>query len=492
MVVLVAGTGAAGAASAQEAVPGTVAVGARTADPEGGPDWALRSWRPRPARGERDAPRERCVQAGRLVDGELVRRFARGGQRVLRLGARTVCGSLAGLDYLPLVHEGLVDDPHSSDPRPARMIIGGLVPRSVGRVVLIVRGAALPLAVDGAGAFLAVLPGDVRRAELALRLEGRRRARVLDFGRGGGVSGRLEEGSLATELTVPDPRGGRPLALVGYRLEVDTVRGPRTERCTEPARIVAGEVGPYEPRWGSFLDAPSLVSSVGFEDAWAPLAPPAPTIGSCTYALDPFGQGPIAAVGVKRFAQRLAILHGILAPGVARLEVAGPGAAQPPPAVAPSGAFLVPLPSAGRLGERVLVTAQLRDGRRHTESVALGPWDRSAPWTSWSPLRHGRVLEVRWTGGFEPFSSVKVREGRSRIVVRVRERFPPAFNPAGVPHASAGIAIAKCVRFRLGAPLGAREVVDGATGRRRPRGRQPPRDQKRCHRNHLRRASRSR
>jgi hypothetical protein len=147
---------------------------------------------------------------------------------------------------------------------------------------------------------------------------------VLDFGRGGGVSGRIEEGSVATELTVTDPHGGRPLALVGYRLRVDTVRGPLTERCMEPARVVAGEVGPYAPRWGSFLDTPSLVSSVGFEDAWAPLAPPAPTIGSCTYALDPFGQGPIAAIGVKRFAHRLAILHGILAPEVVLLEVAGP------------------------------------------------------------------------------------------------------------------------------------------------------------------------
>jgi hypothetical protein len=41
------------------------------------------------------------------------------------------------------------------------------------------------------------------------------------------------------------------------------------------------------------------------------------------------------------------------------------------------------------------------------------------------------------------------------------------------PYVSAGIAIAGCVRCRLGAPLGAHAVVDGASVRRRPRARGP-------------------
>jgi hypothetical protein len=245
---------------------------------------------------------------------------------------------------------------------------------------------------------------------------------------------------------------------------------------------VAGEVGPYEPRWGSFLDAPSLADTPGFEDAWPPTAPPAGTIGSCTYALGPFADGPIAAVGVKLFARRLAIVHGILAPDVDRLEVAGPGAARPAPAVAPSGAFLVAVATSGRLGERVRLIAHLRDGQRHAGSVALGPQDLPAHWQTWRPLRHGRVLEIRWIGGFEPFSGVQVHERRRQVRVRVLERFPPTFDPAGIPFASAAIGIPKCVRFRLRAPLGSRRVVDPTTGRPRPRARRSPLAARRCHR----------
>jgi hypothetical protein len=482
MVALIAVTSDAWATVPHQAIPGTVAVGARTADPEGGPDWAVRSWRPRPSRGERGARTVRCAQVGRLADGDLVRRFAGGRERLLRLGERTVCGSLEDLDYFPLVLERLVDDPRGPDPRPVRTVIGGLAPRTVERVVLTVRGATRRLAVDDTRAFLAVLPGDIRRVDLALRLEGERGRRVLEFRSGAGVGGRIEEGSVVTELTVPNPQGGRPLALVGYAWRVKTVRGPRSERCTEPARVVAGEVGPYEPRWGSFLDAPSLVGSPWFEGAWAPLAPPATTIGSCTYALDPFADGPIAAIGVKRFARGLAIVHGILAPDVERLEVAGPGAARPAPAVAASGAFLVPVAASWRLGERVRLRAHLRDGQTHSGSVALGPQDRHVRWRRWRPLRDGRILEVHWIGGFEPFSGVQVHEGRRRVRVRLLERFPPAFDPAGVPYGSAAIAISKCVRFRLQAPLGSRQVVDRTTGRPRPRADSSPRAARRCHR----------
>jgi hypothetical protein len=482
MVALIAACGDASATLRDQAMPGTVAIGARTADPEGGPDWAVRSWRPRPSRGERRPPVVRCAQVGRLAGGGLVRSFADGRQEALRLGARTVCGSLEDLEYFPLVLERLVDDPRGPDPRPARTVIGGLAPRTVERAILTVRGVRRPLAVDDTRAFLAVLPGDIRRAELALTLEGDAGRRAVDFRRGTAPDGRLEEGSIVTELTVPDPNGGRPLALVSYAQRVKTVRGPRLERCTEPGRVVAGEVGAYEPRWGSFLDAPSLADSPGFEDAWPPMAPPAGTIGSCTYALGPFADGPIAAVGVKRFARRLAIVHGILAPDVDRLEVVGPGAARPAPAVAASGAFLVPVTSSGRFGERVRLTAHLRDGRSHTGSVALGPQDLPTHGWRWRPLRHGRILEVRWLGGFEPFSGVQVHEGRRQVQVRVLERFPPAFDPAGIPYGSASIGIPKCVRFRLQARLGSRQVVEGTTGRLRPRGRRSPRAELRCRR----------
>lgn len=462
-----------GAASAGVApVSGTVQLGARAPDPDGGPEWVVRSWHPRQPTDQTPDRSERCAQIGRLVAGKLVRRFTTGREIRLGLGDRTACGSVR-FDSPPLLMERLVDDPSTADPRPVRTIVGGIAARTVRRVTLDVAGVRSVLSLQPKSrTFLAVLPGTVRRADLVLRFQSASgREKTLDFARGD--SDRLvDQGSLQTQITAPDPTGGGDLALAGYSQRADTVMGERISRCTEPGRVVAGEVGAYEPRFGSFLDSPSLVDVGSFEDTWAPAAPPASTIGSCTTPFEPFSSAPISGVGAKRFGRRLVLVHGSLTSRVERLEVRGARVRPSRPGVLAGRSFLVPVISSGRLYEELQLVAHLRGGRKVRGRIALGAQDLRTGWT-WSVGRRGRVLRLHWVGGFEPFSGVEVREGR-RIAVQVYQRFPPTFTPEGIQFASADIGIGKCVTFRLRRPLRGRPVVDGATGKPRRRTRPAP------------------
>ncbi len=475
IVVAVAGVLAVGCPHVATAQParGTVRVGARTQDPAGGPAWAVRSWRPAERRGGDTVVRtDRCAQIGRVTGGGLARTFADG--RSIRLGYddRTTCGSLRGNeDSLVLDIERLVDRPGSLAARPVRTVVGGLAPVGVRALNLNVNGVPRELPIDSSSrAFLAVLDGSVRRSDLVLQFEpGDSEPGTIDFGRGPDYR-RLVPGTVKRELMAPNPTGGRQLALVGYS-ELGSER-PRklVHRCLEPATIVGGEAGVYQPRFGSFLESPSLENSAFFTPtpersaAWAPALPPAGSIGSC---LDgPGRKAAFEAVGAKRFSPSLVVVQGFAPPGTTSLRAQGQGVRAAAPALAPDGAFLVGVRSRLRFGERLRLVARTRGGRRRRYDIALGPRDRKTSWSSWQVRGRGRLLDVRWTGGFEPFSGVRVR-ARRRVVVTVFEREPPDFSADGTGFASPAIAIEKCVTVRLRKPLGRRAVVDGATGRRR-------------------------
>jgi hypothetical protein len=388
----------------------------------------------------------------------------------MSLRARTVCGSVAGRGARGLlILERLVDDPLLPEPRIARTIVAGLAPRGTTAVVLVVSGVERRLAVSRrTGAYLAILPGSSRRRDLLLRIEGRRRL-VFDFARGSDSRTAFLADTVRTELTAPDPFGGRRLALVSYRVVPETVFGPREATCTEPGRLVAGEAGPYDPAWGSFLDAPTRVWEGSFADFWPPAAVVPDQVGSCTVALDPEIDGPIEALGVKRFARRLVVVHGLLAPSVARLEVGDErGAHARAPVVSPGRAFLVPVESTGRFGARITLTAVLSSGARGARTVFLGPHGVPARWRSWEPRDGGRVLRVRWIGGFEPFLRVRARERGRTVTVVVEQRHQPDFDARGIRSVILDIGIPKCVDVRLRRPLGGRRVADGADGARRP------------------------
>jgi hypothetical protein len=461
------------ASASPKPVPGSIAVGATTADPLGGAPWAVRTWRARLGGRSGDGPVARCLQVGRLAGKRLVRRRGERPQRPLRVGERSACavpGDLAdfGGEFFPqppLLIERLVDDPTAREPVLARTLVAGVAPAVAREVELTALGVRQVPAIESrTRTYVAVLDGRVRRRDLVLRMRGDGRTQTLDFGTGGG----FVPGSERHALTLPDPRGGRPLTLTTYEQEVRTVDGPRRMPCSEPGRLVAGEAGPYEPSWGSFLDAPTLVQLPMLEDAWPPVAHPAFTIGSCLYAAEP----PLrvtGALGVKRMARGQVVVHGFMGPEVERLEVLAPDGSRAEVAVAAEEprAFLAAVRSRGVREERIRVIAALRDGRRRRGALFTGRHAVPDAWERYETRGRGRLLRVRWIGGFEPFAHLELRERRRRVTVTVHELFPPDFAPAGASYVSADIGIAKCVEVRLGRPLGKRPVIDGHARERR-------------------------
>jgi hypothetical protein len=452
-------------AAAPKPAPGSVAIGATAADPGGGPPWAVRSWRPRPS-GRANA---RCLQVGRLAGARMVRRRGGQPQRPLRIGERSVCGTLGRLEEAAtLVVERLVDDPTAPEPVLTQTLVAGVAQSGVREVELKAAGVRHTPAIEPrTRTFLAVLDGRVRRSELVVRMRGAGGTQTLDLG---GRAGDIVPGSARHALTLPDPRGGRPFTLTTYEQEVSTVHGPRRERCAEPGRLVNGEAGPYEPSWGSFLDAPTLIDLTEPEDAWPPVAPPAFTIESCLYAVGPPFYAGLGGVGAKRMARGQVVVHGFASPKVERVEVLAPDGSRPEVALGTTEprAFLAAVPLRGVREERIELTAVTRDGRRLDNELFTGRHAEPLGWQRYATHAGGRRLLIRWLGGFEPFAHVELRERPRRVGVTVHELFAPDFAPNGIPYASPAIGIPKCIEIRLARLLGGRPVFDGHARDRRP------------------------
>ena len=74
-------------------------------------------------------------------------------------------------------------------------------------------------------------------------------------------------------------------------------------------------------------------------------------------------------------------------------------------------------------------------------------------------------VRIAWFTGPCPLERVDVDETPERVTITLLERHPPRFAEGGTPYAIAAIGVTHCVDVTLQAPLGAREVIDGATGR---------------------------
>jgi hypothetical protein len=257
---------------------------------------------------------------------------------------------------------------------------------------------------------------------------------------------------------------------VTYEQEVSTVNGPRREHCSEPGRLVGGEAGPYEPSWGSFLDAPTLVDLPEPEDAWPPVAPPAFTIESCLYAVGPPFHAGLGGVGAKRMARGQVVVHGFVSQNVERVEIVAPDGSRPEVALSTTEprAFLAAAPARGVREERIVLTAATRDGRRLEGELFTGRHAEPLGWDRYATRPGGRRLRIRWIGGFEPFAHVELRERPRRVSVTVHELASPDFAPNGIQYGSRAIGIPKCIEIRLARPLGGRPVIDGHARERRP------------------------
>jgi hypothetical protein len=418
-------------------------TGAVAADPEGGPPWAVRFSTRRSAD---PADELECLQVGRLENERLFRSFSDGTRRELGRDDRTVCGAVPYT--MPVILERLVDDPKAAQPRLTRTIVAGMVPEDGDTVTLSVAGQPRTVPVDpGTNTFLVVLPGETERSDLVLRAGSYR----LDMtGADDDETGSVyDPGSARRLATLPDPAGGQ-VGLITYTRTVRTVDGPERQRCLEVGRVIGDEVGAYEPRWGSFGEAPTLASLEQPEDTWAPAGTVAPACESL--------------FGTRRFdfaVTRVSPTH-VLFYGFGAVRMPVPATVDPA-----TRSFVALVPSTGARGETLPFSL---NGRR--QAVHLGPFELPQAMHSVEPRADGRVLRVRWIAGFEPLAAVHVRPGRRRVVLTVSELAPRNFTDAGDRIGIRAIALSKCVDIRLPARLGDRRVVDAVTGavlRRPPR-----------------------
>ena len=438
--------------------------------------WVVRSWRRR-ARGSYPPVSEDCLQVGQVSGVGLVRLVA-GRQRTMRFRDRSVCGSTAfranePIDpaTAPLLVERLVG---GSGIRPtgfAHTIVAGVLPNTVSGIALVAAGRHVPLVMSNASrAFLAIMPGSVRRRDLTLTFERPGTRQVVDFGTGvTGASGDrpIVRGSLATPIVVHDARATSTLALVTYRVREATVHGPVTEPCAEPTELIHAEPGVYNARWADFLDAPTLVALPEFNDNWRPSGLTASSIASCLNGVDDFSDGPVGGLGVQRIDPRLVVVHGFLAPGVTGLQVTTPAGRQADAIIEPTGrAFLAPVPSRGRVGDQLRLTAIGGHPKTTAQTVALG--DQRLPQPFHYQLRNRRrTIYVAWDGGGQPFAGADVTRDGDRFAVSVLDLFPPDFAPDGSPYGIGGFGTYSCANINLRSPVPRlAKIIDASTGRR--------------------------
>jgi hypothetical protein len=84
-------------------------------------------------------------------------------------------------------------------------------------------------------------------------------------------------------------------------------------------------------------------------------------------------------------------------------------------------------------------------------------------WHHYQPSPEG--AKIIWFTGPCPLERVDVEETPERVTVTLWERYPAAFAEGGTPIAIPAIGLIRSVDVRLEAPLNAREVIDGTTGR---------------------------
>lgn len=453
---------AAGAAHAAVPTPiaGTERIARTVADPAGGAPWALRTWRARTDTGG-SPETTTCVQFGRQRGRELVRTFAGGRVRVMSRDDRTVCSTVdrrQDFSGLPQIIERLADDP-AKPTRFTRTVLGGVARTDVRAVDVTARGRTRRINLSSRRrAWLGVLPGSVKRSDVAIVFRGRVRDRPktwrVDFGTGRRSGdrefSRFVAGSTRRPLVVPDPTGGPPIALTRFSTHDD-------RSCVESGRLIAGEAGLWSPEWGAFLDLPTLVP---FPDYVAgdpqPVAPTPQSTNGCTRE----GSGlPVDALVARRPGPQVIALGGLARAGTRRLAVRRPDGRYAQLAVR-DGAFLAALPSSGAVGERAVIEVTNRRGRRTAARLPTGDQDLPTDLARIEAVENGSVLRVQWTGGFEPFSGVDVARAPGQVRVTVLTRYPPVFSPEGTGYGIALIAISKCIDVVLPQPLTGEGLTD--------------------------------
>ena len=253
-----------------DAIPGTEKQELRAGDPDGGPDWALRTYRAKPGpppgepAGAHPPMEDRlfCAQIGRIVDGKFG--WIDGTNTFRPAGAGTgdaPTGCADGSPGPPILRAfTLVTDVDRPDARLTHTVVFGLGGAALGRVELGLGNRRTRPGLSGDGAFIAFAAPDVRIRGVRAHFEYSGRAPVdavpelgLGFRPSGLPRGAFEQrapdhGLPRIVARAPDPHGGLPwgMGLVPDKRHGSCVVGP--------SRIVGGRLGRLDFDLGSFDD----------------------------------------------------------------------------------------------------------------------------------------------------------------------------------------------------------------------------------------------
>lgn len=212
----------------------------RDSDPDGGPEWALISWRGAPNPHVQGAGREDflCEELAVLWRGRLLAPTATPTAATAAAGAEAgrcdPARALLRMRYA-LTMEAFLNDPNAYAPRPGRVVLSGLLPPGAHDPTLLGVGAPRPLPVDANDAFLVVLPGRYWDAHprISYLLHGRRVGRLTGGSR---LRQAIAYGPVRAQVRAPDPDGAAPW---GFAASADCA--------TAIGRVVEGRMASIDP-----------------------------------------------------------------------------------------------------------------------------------------------------------------------------------------------------------------------------------------------------
>jgi hypothetical protein len=421
-------------------IASTVTETLRAADPAGGPEWVLRSWRGNPNRSVSGIGDERflCAELGVLWHGRLVEPSATPSDRSVALSAEggrcNQANDLTRTRYM-LALESFLDDPYQYTPHPARAVLSGMLPPGASDPVLLGVGPARALPVDANNAFLVVLPGRYwnARPRISYILHGHRVGKL--HGGPGRIYLRGTEARVP-QVRAPDPDGAAPWGFAA------------TRNCsTAVGRIVAGALASIE-EFDGVLKAGSEFSGYSSSCATHPEAfePAAELREPVEFDQQQVGDGEDPLTGEREPLRQPEIewrtLPGrTIVTGVARTDVVSVTLSSPSDVrtLRPSGplhAILAVYDGYFRRG-KLTATVRLRDGHVQTEQIAsYGPGsyepepltvrlrDAKQTLTSLRARAHSRGSHQR--GLIAPFKA-RIHEIERRVAY---ERAHPGLLPA--------------------------------------------------------------
>jgi hypothetical protein len=236
----------------------SVRLEARTPDPRGGPDWAVRVFRAarlteKSSRRPGVDPvvgRNLCAQLGRVhrgrfgwIDASATFRPAGFSQR----GAPLVCGSRRpDMGRRPqTTFEALMTDPAAGEPRVYRTVLWGLAGAAARSATTTLGGRRATTKLSARGAFVVLAPGTLHADQAKIRLRyAAGPSKLVDLGLAGappnigprGLKGR-PVGQTVVEARAADPSGGLPWG-------VSATRSSGGGWCvTPPGRVVGDRLG---------------------------------------------------------------------------------------------------------------------------------------------------------------------------------------------------------------------------------------------------------